>query len=464
MMKQANAVLALIFLTGCGLAPTSEQRAVESNLSSNTTALQLPLRESEDATFRWFDYRQIDRRSYQESFAIPNFLRQAADSYTETRVVPPLDILIVMDSSSSMGPYQSNLAGRMSDLLNFIAFADWRIHVVTTDTDNPGFPHCPSRGTISKGEPNFAQRFATAVTPGTGGDGNERGSLAALLSLTAPCPGEAPWMRPNSTLAILFVSDEYDQSPSQSAPLINYLRTIRTLGDTARLYGILNYPTGTTACLSNSSTSGYREAIIASGGICGSVADSSYSATLSRISADVSSLLPPSISLQQLPVNGQVTVTVDGVTVPPTGYRVQGQDLFLTQSILAGQSVLVSYDYAIPFSRDFSLANPAAADTIQLQTSTTTLAAGDFSYSSTNQTVTVNSVVTPNQPFTVTYKQNIPLRTVFYIGELDHPDTLRCFLNAGSELHDFSYDHVQLSVVFTRPPTELQSFKCSVER
>ena len=453
---------------------------IASRLVAHEPGVPAPFRDEEIR--RWLDFRQIDRIGYEDRFQFPNFRQQASDEYTEARVVPPLDLLVITDNSGSMSPYQANLASKLDPLLSFVQFADWRIHVVTTDTDDAGgsYLRCPSRGIINKADPNFRTKFATAVTAGTSGDSTERGIKAARLALEHPCPDAANWLRPGSALAILIVSDEDNCSNhggcssdagggawDESKYLSDYLATIRTIGDNVRMYGLLEDNDGTpNSCKSQPTANAtrYWDVIFKTGGICGSVHDNDYSPTLRKISEDVAGLLPPSITLRQMPVNGQVTVTVDGQVLPASAYRLQGTDLFLLQPIRTGQRVVVSYEYDGPYSRDFRLTNPAAPDSVQVETQGHFLNPSDFTYAIVNSTVRIVSNVDPLQQLRVVYKENKPLRTVFFVGPVADPTTIHCFLSTGTEITTLRYDVAQQSIIFTKPPTELQMFKCTMAR
>lgn len=471
-----GASVVLLCLIACGGNETTNSPATVSSIKPDSS-IAYPLSDSAEKAdtnkyanqvgiLRWLDYRQIDRIPYQDLFRLPNFRHGARDEYTETRVTPPLDILIIIDDSGSMEGEQRNLAARMDPLLTYVQGADWQIHVVTTSKS------CPAK-TIKKGDPDTNTAFAAAINAGTTGDFNERGVKMARESLETPCAGVS-WLRPNSTLAILFVSDE-DNCGQQggctsegawenSSYLYDYLAQIRKPGETARVYGILWHPTQ--AICSGASTMGadYADLITRTQGIWGSICEADYTPILLAISRDASSLLPPTVSLQEIPASGQVVVTVSGRVLAASEYRITGRNLYLLQPIALGERVVVDYEYDGVYSRDLPLGHPAAPDSVQIESRGSRLPLADYSYDPSTTKVTLLGALLPLQELKVLYRENKPLKTVFFAGPVADPTAVHCFLNDGTEIYGFTYDPVQQAIVFTVPPVELQLFKCSLAR
>ena len=200
-----------------------------------------------------------------------------------------LDILLVVDNSSSMYEEQKNLAGKLDRLLEEVEDSDWQIAITTTDARD-----CVDKIITPATKDKFAATVRGLGTDGTGDEmavwkiiqalqgncirddsgGNEETivmeralqlrSEGALFADTdeirtaqlAPgkdardvssCGRRRTWLRENSTLAILLVSDE-DHNCNQHymcglTDLYFYLNSIRTLHATARLYGLLDIDT-----------------------------------------------------------------------------------------------------------------------------------------------------------------------------------------------------------------------------
>lgn len=141
-----------------------------------------------------------------------------------------VDILMVIDNSGSMQPYQDQLGTNFSEFLTYFieADVDYQIAAVTTDvmTDASG----EIRGQIINTEtPNAESAFAAIVNVGATGSGFEMGLEAAYQALTPPLVTTANdgFLREEATLSLIFVSDEEDASPLPVNDYINAFRDIK---------------------------------------------------------------------------------------------------------------------------------------------------------------------------------------------------------------------------------------------
>ncbi len=200
-----------------------------------------------------------------------------------------LDILLVVDNSGSMLDEQENLAGKLDRLLEEVKDSDWQIAITTTDARD-----CVAKIITPANKDEFAATVRGLGTDGSGDEmavwkviqalqGNcvhddsggsentilwekalqlqEEGVLFAesddIRTMQLPhgkdardvssCGRRRGWLRDNSTLAILLVSDE-DHNCNEHymcglTDLYFYLNSIRTLHATARLYGLLDIDT-----------------------------------------------------------------------------------------------------------------------------------------------------------------------------------------------------------------------------
>ena len=136
-----------------------------------------------------------------------------------------LDLLIVMDNSGSMGQEQANISTKLSSLLSSISDTDWQIAVISTDPND----NC-NISIVRSGDNDANNLFKNAVTLGTNGSGNEQGIRRAVVGLKCE---STPWVRNNSSVAVLIVSDEdncsYNSTGCQNQPwaetsyLTNYI-------------------------------------------------------------------------------------------------------------------------------------------------------------------------------------------------------------------------------------------------
>jgi hypothetical protein len=140
---------------------------------------------------------------------------------------PSADILITVDDSCSMAPYQGALAANFAAFIQYAnqVNVDYRIAVTTTD-DRPGGEQGRFVTGVNHPEkiltpttPNVAQKFAAKVAVGTSGNGNESGLAPSLKALTAPLTltDNAGFLRPDANLGVLVVTDAPDQSAGSAA-------------------------------------------------------------------------------------------------------------------------------------------------------------------------------------------------------------------------------------------------------
>lgn len=268
----------------------------------------------------------------------------------------PLDILVIIDNSGSMAEEQINLSTKLGKLIEFVADSDWRIAVETTDPADPCGQYL-----ITKNDANPESAFASAVTRGTSGSGNERGILQAVNGLK--CNG-GNWLRTDSTLAILIVSDEdncsdglqCDQNAWKDASyLTSYLNTIRVAGTNARVYGLIWDPSAPVCQDALRPGTIYHDAIVATDGKLGPVCSSDYSATLSAVSENISTILEKNFTLRYPAVQGTEEIYLDGVRIY-SGYRIQGNVLSFDVAPSVGSVVRINYQYQIaPPSKTFQL-------------------------------------------------------------------------------------------------------------
>lgn len=428
-------------------------------------------RDSEAASRRWVDFRQIDRQSFTDEFHAADYRQPNTDQYVEGRNPPPLDILMVVDNSASMEEAQHTLAQGLNPLLSQIQNTDWQIYVVTTDTSCPGT-------LIRRGDPNLQAAFTAAVTVGSNGDPTERGFKQAHDAIANACNGQN-WMRPNSRLSILFVTNEDNcsldgvdcrgEAWDNANAFMTYLQGVRPAATDGtknlRVYGIFFHPTQPDCQAGTFRANQYSDIVSRTDGTWESICDADYSPILTRMSYDARMLSAPSFPLTQTPRNNQIEVTIDGQVQPPSAYQLQGRNVVLTNIIFNGQDVRASYIYDQPYSKDFRLNQPGFPDTIRVETNGATLSAAPqtFSYTEANQTISMVPDLDPNQVLRVTYRQNIPLRHTFFVGPVADPSQIHCYLNSGPEiLGGLTYDPVAQTVTLVTPPTEMQLFKCQL--
>ncbi len=227
-----------------------------------------------------------------------------------------IDILVVVDNSASMGGELQNLASKLTPLVSQIKDSDWQISVTSTDTRNP----C-SAGILKKSDSQKEDKFLSLIeTVKTWRKSpNEQGIKAAVEGMRCQ---ETPWLRDESALAILIVSDEdncnldgrgcEDDPWSQDSYLLDQLSKNREIGKNSRVYGIFGHPSLPKCSGVNSIAHQYARIVEKTKGKWGSICDNDYTKTLQAVSRDMYTILLNSFKLDFPPLPGSLKVLVDG--------------------------------------------------------------------------------------------------------------------------------------------------------
>lgn len=155
-----------------------------------------------------------------------------ADSFVQ-RDTPALDLLLVVDNSASMFQIEPILPQMLSGLIRWAnaTNVDWQIAVTTTDIEPSG-----TRGRFVGTEriltpvtPDLELAFATTLHVGADGSNTESGLEAAFLALSPPLADveNANFIRRNAALAVLFISDEDDQSHATPSVYVDFLHKLK---------------------------------------------------------------------------------------------------------------------------------------------------------------------------------------------------------------------------------------------
>ena len=154
-----------------------------------------------------------------------------------------VDILLVIDNSCSMQPYQEKLATNFDSFLTFFVEGnvDYRIGVTTTTAGDPpeadgqlcfqsDINAIPSSGNLVQNQVidsttvNASTIFEDLVHVGTCGSGYEMGLESAVNVLEN---SNNLFLREEAYLSVIFVSDEQDSSPLGVNDYINRMRSVK---------------------------------------------------------------------------------------------------------------------------------------------------------------------------------------------------------------------------------------------
>ena len=233
-------------------------------------------------------------------------LHDATDVFYQS---PPqeVDILLVVDNSCSMEPYQQKLSTNFSEFISFFDKANilWHIGVTTTDVYNDGAGQLKN-AFITWEDEDANERFEEAVNVGVEGYYSEMGLHAAKLALENEA--NASFLRDDASLSLIFVSDEEDGSPY---PVYEYTNAFYELkGGTRR--DVVNASSLVVTDPSSCCRSGDRYIEIAeqTDGIIGNICDDSFSDIVTELSLNASRLMDR-FELSSLPDLNTLQVSIE---------------------------------------------------------------------------------------------------------------------------------------------------------
>ncbi len=154
---------------------------------------------------------------------------QTSQSFTQKAgsVKNAIDVLWVVDNSSSMAPLQANLTSNFNSFISNFEALGYDFHMAVTTTDSykseANFSNDPTLAKFGDGigptsgifvilstTPNLGSVFVTNATTGINGSGDERAFSSMRDALNSPL--NAGFLRTNSFLAVVILSDEDDFS------------------------------------------------------------------------------------------------------------------------------------------------------------------------------------------------------------------------------------------------------------
>ena len=379
-----------------------------------------------------------------------------------------LDVLVVIDNSGSMAEEQENLSSKMLPLLSYVAESDWRIGVVTTDVADGCL-----RDLIQKNQSNPQAAFSNAIRAGTSGSGIEAGVPQAVKALSPDCLNGNSWLRPNSTLAVLIVSDEDNCSDGTkcSVPeynsgdyLIDHLATIREVGVNAKVFGLIWHSSQSQSQCRTAYRQGliYSDMIAETGGSWGSICDSDYSSTLQAMSLDLSLILKTQFALQYSPFKESLEVFVNNVKVS-SGYSLTGNVVEFNEAPPPGAKISMNYRFSTAEpQKNFSLTGNADGNnmTVYLDGRATT----DYTYDAASKQLKFDRPPQARQ-VKVTYKEMGNLIKDFAVEPQIEETELRVAVNDRFiDSSNYSYNKTTGVVSFSVAPQDGAIIEMKYER
>lgn len=383
-----------------------------------------------------------------------------------------LDIVVVVDNSSSMKDEQEKLSEKLTKLISYVEDADWKVAVMTTDPDDS------CRGIVTKEEfdlnpEEVRDQFKRAVKPGIDGSHIERGILQAVNGLKS-CQ-DTQWVRPDSTVAVLIVSDEdnctheeladeqcRDEGYKNHTYLTDYLAQDlgRTLGESARVYGIIWSPWEEQNTALNQGKT-YLKAIEATRidrtpeaikATTGTIWADDYSNVLERISKDINQNLKYTYTLEHTPIDGNITIYENETKMEPSQYTVQGQTIQFSKAPIFSADIRVEYQFNSQDNIEFNLEGFSEFQTLKVSLDGNPIPADDFSYDQENQKIAFRSNMR-GRTLNVTAVSNEVVKSEFTLNQIPEEGSLQVILNDTALSTDqFSFSESDLTVRLNETP------------
>lgn len=270
---------------------------------------------------------------------------------------PKVDVLWVIDNSGSMGEEQSNISRNFGAFTSEAARwrADWQTGVATTDLDDPN-----QAGKL-QGNPrvmNFragtTSSFPRTAIVGTQGSGTEQGLEASRLALTAPLITDPQFnggfLRADAALAVIYVSDEEDQSNSAWDFYRDFLKNIKGFRNTEllRVYAIVGDPRNGCSSSDGDAAAGDRYVNVAQacGGFWRSICQPDFTPVFRDIGSSAFGLRRQ-FFLSRLPDPRTIAVTVNGTRQSAPGdysYDDPSNAVVFTNPPAPGATIVVEYE------------------------------------------------------------------------------------------------------------------------
>ena len=255
------------------------------------------------------------------------------ESFEQTYNEDPIDVLWVLDNSGSMDESLGRLNDQLDVFINaFLTLGlDYHIGVVTTDMDNAGqsgkLQGSPTW--IDNSTANPVAAFQSRASVGSGGSGDEKGLAAAEAALSDPIASghNAGFLRADSTISVIVLSDENDSSSRSARGFATWFQALRTDPDMTSFNAIVG--DSGLGCSDGDIWSGdfieamggdvYIDAASYTDGFFASICTPDFStivANMARSSAGMKSTFPLSATPSDV---SQLEVLVDGAAVPSDG-------------------------------------------------------------------------------------------------------------------------------------------------
>ncbi len=241
-----------------------------------------------------------------------------------------IDVVIMVDNSSSMNVHQSNLRTAVPAMVQSLLNLKMDLHmgVITSSMCASKFTGGKLIGSpayLTNTSPNVAQALADRMLVGNAGCDNTEGlgSLSAMLSPSYLNGAGAGFLRSDAYLVVIGMSDEEDASAGTSAQYISFLNQLKPAfsdGKQAWIANFIGIPNPIPAACSDGFTYvepslRWMDMLNSSKGQFASVCSNDLSSAVSNIKARIIQVLTDYV-LKKVPRLDSIVVRINGVLIP----------------------------------------------------------------------------------------------------------------------------------------------------
>lgn len=250
-----------------------------------------------------------------------------------------VDILWVIDTSSSMDKHQDLMAAQMSAFVSGLNNTKLNYHMAVTTMDMGSAQGAKGKFIAASGTPliltnqtpNITNILAERVRAGAAGSSVERGLEAMKASISSPLASSSGYnsgfLRGKALLVVIFLSNEDDQSSGSANDYATWLDSVRppleVSGERSWLTHFMGVTSGDATCKTSQwDQAGYSEVgtkyvslAEESGGAVEPICDADFRRALTNVKARILEVMTE-YKLDRIPNLATLTIYVNGAVVP----------------------------------------------------------------------------------------------------------------------------------------------------
>ena len=258
------------------------------------------------------------------------------DSFEQPDTTDGVDILVVIDTSCSMGDNEAQLLAGVEAFMNNLPEADWRLNMIPASPDKvlteQQFPLVPGDDIAD------AKQMYDGMTQ----TGHLEEGFNAAQDYILSNPYASTWLRWDAALLIVFVSDEEEQSNMSVDDFTDWLDDYRS---SVFMSSIINLDPAESLCNVHSSYAGYRyeEATLTYGGVVMDICSKDWTEGVRDASISIDPI--SEWGLTYVPIKESIIVFVDGVPFVDWSYDPVTNKVYFAILPDGGSLVEIGYRY-----------------------------------------------------------------------------------------------------------------------